>query len=241
MATEDPHAPGVSSTPPQHQPAAAPTAKRPRWARMLAIILAVPVVIFVYFFIVGPPKPKPTDATSVLRALAKDPTFASKAGIEGNFVETSPIPGPMGLQGEFLWSRAGEPDAEIYTFEGPMSTTGIFEKLKEPGSLLVPGSDSDARYTSFYSDANSPAEKRYDCAETTKGFACGSISAGLPVIVILRRPLESEPQRYNPSDPMSAFRKMDQYKARTNAIGNRMVEIDAVLQRLGITMPPREF
>jgi len=240
MATEDPHAPGVSPTPP-HQPAPAPAAKRPRWGRILAIILAVPVAIFVYFFIVGPPKPPPTDATSVLRALAKDPTLASKAGIEGNFIETSPIPGPMGLEGEFLWSQSGKPDAEIYTFEGPMSTTGIFEKLKEPGSLLVPGSDSDARYSSIYSDANSPAEKRYDCAETTKGFACGSITAGLPVIVILRQPLEAKVERYDSSDPMSAFRKIDQDNARTNAISDRMVAIDRVLQQLGITMPPREF
>lgn len=241
MATEGPNAPGVSPTPPQPQPTAAPTAKRPRWGRVLAIILAVPVVIFVYFFIVGPPKPPPTDATSVLRALAKDPTLASKAGIEGNFVETSPIPGPMGLQGEFLWSQPGKPDAEIYTFEGPMSTTGIFEKLKEPQSLLVPDGELDALYSSFYTDANSPAEKRYDCAESSKEFACGSIAAGLPVIVILRRPLEAKVERYDSSDPMSAFRKMDQEKARTNAISDRMVAIDAVLQRLGITMPPREF
>lgn len=247
MASEDPDAPSVppaasaASAPPR--PAAAPTAKRPRLGRWFAVIILLPVAAFVLLVVIGmfAPKPKPTDATSILRGLASDPMLATKAGIEGNLAETSAPGAPPGIQAEFLWTaRPGALDADIATFDTIEHATAGFETFKEPGSLLVPADDGDTRYSGTLTDANSPAERRFYCAENAKGFACGSISAGLPVIVILRQPLETEVQKYDPSDPMSAFRQMDQSKARTDRMSRDMLEVDAVLQRLGITAQPTQ-
>jgi hypothetical protein len=47
-------------------------------------------------------------------------------------------------------------------------------------------------------------------------------------------------QKYDPSDPMSAFRQMDQSKARTDRMSRDMLEVDAVLQRLGISAQPTQ-
>lgn len=244
MAPDEPNIASDNS-----QPAAKPTMldndhkKRPRWLRWVGMLALVVVGVFAFFVLIGVLVGKPkADVTDILRRASNDSAFATRAGLAGKVGETAlgDSASSTGLKAVFDWpSQTRGAEFEIATFETAEQAQAAFDlfRANSSGSLLVPDTEGTIVYGEFSKGrVDSPVTKVFRCAERRHDYACGSVHAGAPAIVIVRLAVDAEWQQTEGSDedPMVV---MQRKFAKSDAAAEEIGRVDTALLKLGIGSP----
>ena len=224
-------------------------AKKPTgWLRWIGFGVLAVVGLIAFLLIIGLlARGKIHDATIILRRASTDPGFAASGGISGKFVEAgyeAPVP-PLGAKANFYWSsRPTGADVEITTFDTAAHAMAAFDLFADDNrrSLLMPPAEGEVSTTVYENFSKGridrKAEKIYRCAQREHAYACGSIPAGVPAIVVIRLPLEAD--WHGPSsgdvekDPMAA---MERAFAKTNTVAAETGQVEQTLGRIGLGEP----
>ena len=202
-------------------------------------IVGLFVLLMVIGFLAG--KSGTNDVTSVLRKAAGDPVLATKAGFTGTIAETKPAAAPSspGFQTNFRWLPGNDGvQVDFATFDTVANATTAFKLFKADGrrSMLVEPQEGTTVYDSFSKGrVDNKIEKEFHCAQREHQYSCGSIPSGLPVIVIVRLPIEADWKRGAPVGANNnSMAGIERTFAKTDAQAKLMRLVDERLQRLGL-------